>query len=167
MGFIEGMIICFIGGWLNSYLYSNYLRKRNKGWIFWFALIWLVAIMTFDFLIYINIINAYWFSCFPWIDIPASVNAAEVGRYWMFTPGLMFGIPFELSVNDFIGSVWDIYALFFFISYIWWFTIAQNLSRFMYGRLEYEKGAWYLLRTTKMIKKSKETLEKKKQQQQK
>jgi len=164
MGFIEGMVICFIGGWLNSYLYSNYLRKKNKGWIFWFAIIWIGAVLTLDFLIYINVINAYLFTWFLWIDIPATVNAAEFGRYWMFTPGLMFGVPFELPVTSYTGFVWNIFALFFFISYIWWFTIGQNLGRFMYGRLEYEKGAWYLMRTTKMIKKSKEKLEKKQAQ---
>ncbi|MHA1149251.1 MAG: hypothetical protein ACTSR8_13515 [Promethearchaeota archaeon] len=164
MGFAEGLMICFIGGWLNSYLYSYHLRKKNKAWIFWFAILWIGAVLTVDFLIYINIINAYWFeAALPWVNIPNDIPPEEVGRYWMLTPGLMFGIPFQLPVKNYSGLVWDIFALIFFISYIWWFTIGQNLGRFMFGRLEYERGAWYLLRSTKMIKRSKEKLEKKQQ----
>jgi len=142
------MTVCFIGGWVNSYLYSNYLRKKNKGWLFWFALIWLGAIITFDFLIYVNIIKANWF-LWPWIQIP---NGVDPGKYWMFNPFLMFGIQLKSQIIPDAGFVWDIFALFFLISYIWWFIIGQNLGRVMYGRLEYEKGIWYLFRKTKRIK---------------
>ena len=164
MGFAEGLLICFIGGFLNSYLYSYHLRKKNRGWIFWFALIWLGFIITLDFLIYIDVISAYWFEALPWIDIPDRIAPSVVGRYWMFTPGLMFGIPLELPVNNYFGFAWHVLACLFFVSYIFWFTIGQNLGRFMFGRLEYEKGAWYLLRSTKMIKKSLEELERRKQE---
>lgn len=162
MGFLEGLIISFIGGWINSYLYSKYLRKRNKGWIFWFAILWLGALLTLDLLIYMDIISVYAFEAFPWIDIPDNVSPSVAGRYWMFTPGLMFGLPIELPVMNYYGAVWHVFAMFFFISYIWWFTIGQNLGRFMYGRLEYEMGAWYLMRSTKMIKRSMDKQEKKK-----
>lgn len=165
MGFVEGLLICFIGGWLNSYLYSYHLRKKHKAWIFWFAILWIGIVLTIDILIYVNILNAYWLeSLLPWVTLPDRINPQEVGRYWMFTPGLMFGIPLELGVSSFKGLGWDLFALILFVSYIWWFTIGQNLGRFMYGRLEYEKGVWYLLRSTKMIKHSKDKLEKRQQQ---
>jgi len=163
MGFVEGMVLCIIGGWLNSLLYSKYLRKKNKGWIFWFAIIWVGGLITFDFLIYIDIIDARWFEVIPWIDIPDTVSSTVIGRYWMFTPGAMIGFPIPMDTN-FYGPVWHIFALFLFISYIWWFTIGQNLGRFMYGRLEYEKGAWYLMRSTKMIKRSMDKMETKRKQ---
>ena len=99
MGFVEGMIICFIGGGLNSYL------------------------------IYINVINAKWFEIIPWIHIPSNIPASEVGQYWMFTPGVMFGLGgcFDLQITYFNGLGWDLFAFILFISYIWWFTIGQNL----------------------------------------
>lgn len=155
MGFAEGVILCFLGGWLNSYLYKAHLRKRNKGWIFWFALLWLGAFITIDFIIYVNLFDPR--SIFPWLQINKN---QDVGRYYMFTPGLLIGLPLELPVTNYDGVAWNIFALIFFISYIWWFTIGQNLGRLMYGRLEYEKGVWYLLRSTKMIKHSKEKLDK-------
>ncbi|MHA1292814.1 MAG: hypothetical protein ACTSQJ_09130 [Promethearchaeota archaeon] len=160
MSFVEGMIFCFIGGWINSYLYSNYLRKKNKGWLFYFAILFIGSITIMDLLIYYNIFDIRLLLWAPWIEIPEGVN---VGRYYMWNPGLLFGIQFESQIIPGTGLVWEIFAIFFFISYIWWFTIGQNLGRFMYGRLEYEKGAWYLLRTTKMIKRSKEKLEKQQQ----
>ena len=162
MGFIEGMIICHIGGWLNSYLYSYHFRKKHKGFLFWFAVLFCGAMMAFDYLIYINIINARLFEIIPWINIPTTISDSQVGPYWMFTPGLMFGWSQDVSTNYSLPG-WNILALFLFISYIWWFTIGQNLSRFMFGRLTYEKGAWYLMRSTKMVKRSMDKLEKKQQ----
>lgn len=165
MSFIEGMTLCFIGGWLNSFLYSKSLRKRNKGWLFWFALIWVGGLITFDFLIYIDIIDVRLFEFLPWIDIPDNIDPSVVGRYWMFTPGVMFfNDTFQIPGTNFFGPVWHIFALFLFISYIWWFTIGQNLGRFMHGRLEFEKGASYLMRSTKMIKRSKDKMEAKQEQ---
>ncbi|MHA1273728.1 MAG: hypothetical protein ACTSQP_13190 [Promethearchaeota archaeon] len=157
MSFVEGMIICFIGGWLNSYLYSYHLKKKNRAWIFWFAVIWIAAVMSLDVLIYLNIIDVR-LILLPWIKIPKGV---DVGRYYMWNPGLILGIQFKSQIIPGTGIVWEIWALMIFISYIWWFTIGQNLGRFMYGRLTYERGVWYLLRSTKMIKRSKEKLEKK------
>lgn len=151
------MMFCFIGGWLNSYIYRKYLRKRNKGYLFWCAVIFLGALFTLDMLIYMNFIDVH-LLLWPWIKIPKGVNP---GRYWMFNPFLMFGIQLKSAIIPDNGLVWDLFALFFFVSYIWWFTIGQNLGRFMYGRLTYERGAWYLARSTNMIKKSKEKLERK------
>ena len=165
MGFIEGMILCFIGGWLNSYLYRKYLRKKNRAYILWFGIWWCGGLITFDFLIYIDVINANWFEVFPWIHIPDTIHPSVVGRYWMFTPGAMFGLPMPLPVENYFGTVWHIFAIFFFLSYIFSFTIGQNLGRFMHGRLTFEKGAWFLFRSTKMIQKSKEKIEKKKLEQ--
>ena len=165
MGFIEGMIICFIGGWLNSYLYSYHFRKKHRGFLFWFAVLFVGGLIVFDYLIYINVINARLFEIIPWISIPSTIDASEVGQYWMFTPGVMFNLAgvFPLNITIFDGQGWDLIALVLFISYIWWFTIGQNLGRFMYGRLTYEKGAWYLMRSTKMVKRAMKKLEKKQQ----
>ncbi|MHA1437290.1 MAG: hypothetical protein ACTSPD_06905 [Promethearchaeota archaeon] len=158
MSFVEGMILCFIGGWINSYLYSNYLRKKNKGWLFWFAFIFIGCVLGFDILVYLNIIDIRLLLWAPWIEIPSGVNA---GKYYMWNPGLLIGIQFKSEILPGTGIIWEIFAVFLFVSYIWWFTIGQNMGRIMYGRLQYEKGAWYLLRTTKMMKKSKDKLEKK------
>ncbi|MHA1338037.1 MAG: hypothetical protein ACTSPW_20245 [Promethearchaeota archaeon] len=156
MSFIEGMFLCFIGGWINSYIYRKYLRKRNKGWLFWFALIFVGGIMTFDILIYTNIIDIRKLIWAPWVSIPKDVDA---GRYYMWNPGLLLGIQFKSHITPGTGFVWELFAYTLFLSYIWWFTIGQNMSRVMYGRLQYERGAWYLLRTTKMVKKSLDKLE--------
>ena len=145
--------MCFIGGWINSFLYRKYLRAKNRGWLFWFAILFLGGAITLDMLIYYNVLDI---RIIPWINIPKNANP---GKYYMFNPGLMFGLNLG-TINPTDDLIWDVYALFFMISYIWWFTIGQNLSRFMYGRLTYEQGAWYILRTTKMIKRSKEKLEK-------
>ncbi len=155
VSFVDALVLAFLGGWLNSYLYRKYLRKHNRGWIFWFAVIWLAVLIVVDALIYVNIINIM---DILGMECPKGVDP---GKYWMFNPIVVFVFNLEpiLPGN---GVVWDIYALMFFVSYIWWFTIGQNLGRFMYGRLEYERGAWFLLRSTKMIKKSKDKLEKKK-----
>jgi hypothetical protein len=167
MGFAEGMVICFIGGWLNSYLYSNHFRKKHRGFLFWFAVLFVGGLITLDYLIYINIIDVRLFNVIPWINLPTNVPASEIGQYWMFTPGLMIGLPIDLQITSFNGAGWDLFALLFFISYIWWFTIGQNLGRFWHGRLTYEKGAWYLMRSTKMVKRSMKKLEKKQQQREK
>ena len=89
MGFIGGMIICFIGGWMNSFLYSYHFRKKHRGFLFWFAVLFLVGIITLDYLIYINIIDARQFNLMPWINVPKDIPDSEVGKYWMFTPGNM------------------------------------------------------------------------------
>jgi len=167
MGFVEGMILCFIGGWLNSYLYSYHFRKKHKAFLFWFGVLFVGGLIVFDYLIYINIIDAKWFEIIPWISIPTSISASDIGKYWMFTPGAMFGLEiwFDLQITSFNGMGWDLLAFILFVSYIWWFAIGQNLGRFMFGRLTYEKGAWYLLRSTKMVKRATKKLEKKQQRQ--
>ncbi|MFO8019430.1 MAG: hypothetical protein R6U96_12425 [Promethearchaeia archaeon] len=163
MSFIGGLIFCFWGGWFNSYLYSYHLRKNHKGALFWFAVFFLSILILFNILIFYNIFNVQIFSKpFPWINLPSGVNE---GRYWMFTPGVLLGIPLELPVKNYCGLVWDVFALFIYLSYIFWFIIGQNLGRFIYGRLTYEKGAWYLLRSTKMVQRSKRKLEKRKKRQ--
>lgn len=78
----------------------------------------------------------------------------------MFNPGLIFGLQLgPILPGD--EMAWNLFATILFISYVWWFSIGQNMGRIMYGRLPYEKGVMYLLRSTKMVKKSKEKLEKK------
>ncbi len=168
MGFIEGMIICFIGGWVNSFLYSYHFRKKHRGFLFWFAVLYIGGFIVLDYLIYTNFIDVQGISnLIPWINIPTNIASTEIGQYWMFTPGLMFGFPIDLQITSFIGPGWHIFALFLFLSYIWWFTIGQNLGRFMFGRRSYEKGAWYLFRSTKAFKRSIERLQKKQQKQEK
>jgi hypothetical protein len=93
----------------------------------------------------------------PGLKIPKSVDP---GKYWMFNPGLMFGINLGPILPG-KEMAWNLFAAILFISYIWWFVIGQNMGRTMYGRLSYEKGVMYLMRSTKMVKKSKEKLEKK------
>lgn len=160
MSFIEGLIICFFGGWINSYLYSYHLRKNHKGALFWIAFIFLSLIILSNVLIFYNIFDVGIFRALPWINLSSEIN---LGKYWMFTPGLIVGLPMELPVKNYNGLAWDLFAIFFYFSYIFWFIIGQNLGRFMYGRLSYEKGAWYLLRSTKMIQRSKKKLEKQKE----
>jgi len=161
MSFIGGMVICFFGGFFNSLIYRKYLRKRNKGWLAWFGMLFLGAIISVNLIIYFNIIDIRILNVIPWINISEGID--DPGKYWMFTPGLGFGTPLELPVTSYTGFIWHIYAFFFLISYIWWFTIGQNMGRFMFGRLTYEKGSYWLMRPTTSVKKSKEKFERKMQ----
>ena len=152
MSFIEGMILCFIFGWLNSYLYSYHLSKKHKGFLFWFELFFLSSLIIFDVLIYTNIINAQWFTIIPWIRIPDTIQYMNFGKYWLFTPGLIIGIPLELPVMTYNGFVWNVYAIIFMGSYVCWWSLGQNLGRIMYGRKDFERGIWYLLKPVKKRK---------------
>ena len=158
MSFIDGMVLCFIGGFLNSYLYRRYLRKRNRGWILWFAMIFLITIITYDLLIFFNIIDVR--GLFPFLNIPLGVNA---GVYYSFNPIILLLFQYNAPIVPIDSIIWVVFASFFIISYIFWFTIGQNLGRFLFGRLTFERGAWYLFRSTKSIKRSKEKFEKKSQ----
>ncbi|MGV9199109.1 MAG: hypothetical protein ACOC4M_09735 [Promethearchaeia archaeon] len=163
MSFIGTLIICFWAGWINSYLYSYHLKKKHRGALFWCAFLFLSTLIIFDFLIFYDLFDVHIFSLiFPWIHFPKGLAA---GRYWLFTPGLLLGNPLEIPVENYQGLVWEVFAFINYISYIFWFIIGQNLGRFMYGRRTYEKGAWYLLRSTKMIQRSKKKLEKRKKKQ--
>ena len=117
-------------------------------------------------MIYTNIINARWFTIIPWIQIPETIHFTDIGKYWLFTPGLIIGIPLELPVKNYDGFVWNVYAIIFMLSYICWWTIGQKWGSIMYGRREFERGIWYLLRPIKKNKKnpskSEETVKKKK-----
>lgn len=159
MSFIDGMVLCFIGGFLNSYLYRKYLRKRHRGWILWFAMIFLIAIITVDILIFFNVLDVR--TLFPFMNIPSGVDA---GRYWSFNPIILLLFQFNSPIVPTESIIWAIFAGFFIISYIFWFAIGQNMGRFLFGRLTFERGVSYLFRSTNSIKKSKEKFEKKSQQ---
>ncbi len=157
MSFVEGLYLCFIGGLLNSFLFRKYLKERNRAWLANFAIIWLVAIYAVDLLIFTNVIHPTVF--FPWIVIPSDIQ--NPGLYYMFTPGLLIGMPLEISVAEGLGVA--ILAHLLFVSYLWWFTIGQNMGKFIFGRRTHERGVMWLMRSTKMIKRSQEKLEKKAQ----
>ena len=109
MGFIESLIISFAVGWINSYLYRKYLRKRNKDNIVFIAIIFLFLIWTVDILIYVNLIDVKWLNFFPWVDI----IPLESGKYYLWNSFLIFGL--DLGVNPQSGM--DVIASFIFVSY--------------------------------------------------
>lgn len=79
MSFVEGMIICFIGGWLNSWLYSRHLRKKNKASLVWFAIVYVGFFLTLDVLIYTNTINIKSITILAWIKIPKVSIPENIG----------------------------------------------------------------------------------------
>ena len=108
MSFIDGMVLCFIGGFLNSYLYRKYLRKRNRGWILWFAMIFLIAIITYDCLIFFNVIDIR--TLFPFLNIPLGVDA---GRYYSFNPLILLLFNFNSGIIDPKWHTWRLVLQFF------------------------------------------------------
>ncbi|MFX1329257.1 MAG: hypothetical protein ACFE91_14100 [Promethearchaeota archaeon] len=152
MGFVEGLILSFIAGWINSYLYRKYLRKKNKDWIVFLAVIFLSSLWTIDILIYFEIFDMRWLSFLPWVNIP-SINP---GKYFLWNSFIVFGL--NLNITNQPGM--EIIACFLMISYLFWYYLGSKLGKLFHGYRTYQQGYYLLFRPVKkFLKDRKKRLE--------
>lgn len=141
---------------MNSFLYRKYLRKRNKAAHFYLGVLTLGGTIVLDALIYLNVF--LWpYMIFPWIQVPPGIT--DLGMYWTFNPGIMWGLPPANPIMPDSNTA-NIYLLVLLFCYFTVWREGANLGRVMFGRLTHERGFMYLMRTTKMIARSKNKLEK-------
>jgi len=148
MGFIEGLILSFAIGWLNSYLYRKYFRKRNKDWIVFLAVIFLSAIWTIDILIFLEVIDVTWLNFLPWINIPS----IDKGKYFLWNSFIIFGIDFQITQQP--GM--DLIASFLLISYLFWYYFGSKLGKVAHGYRTYQQGHYLIFRPVKKFIKERE-----------
>ena len=94
MGFVSACLVLILLGWLSSYLYRRFLRKRNKDWIFFLRIIIILGFWIVDAAIYLEIFNLSWINSIPWINIPFYLPP---GRYFLWNSFLSFGIDFYIN----------------------------------------------------------------------
>ena len=150
MGFLTSLILMFVFGWINSYLYRKYLRKKNKDWIVFLAIIFIGGFWIIDILIYIEIIDMTWLNILPWVNIPS----VDKGEYFMWNSFMVIGINFEITYQ----SGMDIIAIFLLISYIMWYYLGSKLGKLAHGYRPYQQGVYWLFRPTKKVIKEGEKL---------
>jgi len=148
MGFIEGLILCFIVGWVNSYLYRKYLRKKNKDWIVFLAIIFLSLLWLFDIMIYFEIIDMTWLNFLPWVNIPSTSK----GKYFLWNSFLVFGVDLKIMPQ---GGM-EIIASFLLISYLFWYYLGSKLGKVVHGYKTYQQGHYLLFRPVKKFIKERE-----------
>ena len=141
MGFVEGLILSFVGGWINSYLYRKYLRKRNKDWIVFLAVVFFSLLWTIAVLIYFNIIDMKWLNFLPWVEIP-SINQ---GKYFLWNSFLVFGINFQITHQP--GM--ELIASILLISYLFWYYFGSKLGKVVHGYKTYQQGHYLIFRPVK------------------
>ncbi|MFW9828520.1 MAG: hypothetical protein ACFFEY_13095 [Candidatus Thorarchaeota archaeon] len=141
MGFIESLILSFVVGWINSYLYRKYLRNRNKDWIVFLALIFLFLLWVIDILIYFDIINVFWLNILPWVNLPA----INTGKYFLWNSFIIFGI--DLNITPQIGM--EIIASFLFVSYLFWYYLGSKIGKVLHGYRIYQQGHYLIFRPVK------------------
>jgi len=152
MGFIEGLILSFFAGWLNSYLYRKYLRRRNKDWIVFLAVIFLTALWTIEILIYFEILDMRWLNFLPWVNIPL----IDKGKYFLWNSFIVLGLDFTITQQP--GM--EIIASFLLISYLFWYTFGSKLGKVFHGYRPYQQGLYLIFRPLKkFIKDRKKELE--------
>ena len=152
MGFIEGLILSFFAGWLNSYLYRKYLRRRNKDWIVFLAVIFLSALWTIEILIYFEILDMRWLNFLPWVNIPL----IDKGKYFLWNSFIVFGLDFAITQQP--GM--EIIASFLLISYLFWYYFGSKLGKVFHGYRPYQQGHFIIFKPMKkFIKDRKKELE--------
>ncbi|MFX0059376.1 MAG: hypothetical protein ACFE85_06870 [Candidatus Hodarchaeota archaeon] len=148
MGYIESLIISFVIGWINSYLYRKYLRKRNKDWIVFLAIIYLSLIWAIEILIYIDFINIRFLNSLPWVNLP-SINS---GKYYLWNPFLLFGVDYGIISQPSM----DIISAFLFISYFFWYYFGSKVGKIIHGYQTYQGGFYLIFRPVKKYIKDRE-----------
>lgn len=141
MGFIEGLILSFVAGWLNSYLYRKYLRRRNKDWIVFLAVIFLSVLWTIEILIYFEILDMRWLNFLPWVNIPL----IDKGKYFLWNSFIVFGLDFTITQQ----AGMEIIASFLLISYLFWYYFGSKLGKVFHGYRPYQRGHYLIFRPMK------------------
>jgi len=148
MGYVESLIISFVIGWLNSYLYRKYLRRRNKDWIIFLAVIYLSLIWVIEILIFFDFINIRFLNALPWIDIPSS----EPGKYFLWNSFLLFGVDYGIIFQP--GM--EIISLFLSTSYLFWYYFGSKIGKLFNGYRSYQGGYYLIFRPVKKYIKDRE-----------
>jgi len=148
LGFIESIIICFVIGWVNSYLYRKYLRKKNKDWITFLACIFLTIIWMIDILIYFDIINIEFLNGLPWVNLPSS----NQGKYYLWNSFLLFGVDFGIIPQSGMGLV----SAFLFMTYLPWYYMGSKIGKIIHGYRIYQGGYYMIFRPVKKYIKDRE-----------
>jgi len=148
MGFAEGLILSFAVGWINSYLYRKYLRKRNKDWIVFIAVIFLTTLWTIDGLIYFDIINMTWLNVLPWVEIPSN----DQGKYFLWNSFIVFGIDFQIDHQ----AGMHIIAFFLMVSDLFWYYFGSKVGKVVHGYKTYQQGHYLIFRPVKKFIKDRE-----------
>ncbi len=148
MGFLEGLILSFAAGWINSYLYRKYLRKHNKDWIVFLALIFLSILWMIDSLIYFDIINMTWLNFLSWVNLPSIGH----GKYFLWNSFLIFGVDFQINHQP--GM--EVIAGFLLISYLFWYYFGSKLGKVIHGYKTYQQGHYLIFRPVKKFIKERE-----------
>jgi hypothetical protein len=141
MGFVEGLLLSFVAGWINSYLYRKYLRKRNKDWIVFTALIFLSLLWLIDILIYFEIINITWLNFIPWVNIPSTSS----GKYFLWNSFIIFGIDHKIIPQ----AGMELVATILLISYMFWYYFGSKLGKVINGYRTYQQGYYLIFRRVK------------------
>jgi hypothetical protein len=147
MGFISSILIVFFLGWLNSYLYRKYLRKRNEDWIVFLAVISIGIFWILDCLIYFNVLNIIWLNSLPWINIPLTGS----GRYFLWNSFMLIGMHPNITPQ----AGMEIVELALIISYLPWYICGKFLGKILHGYKTYQQGTYWPFRPTKAVIKEK------------
>lgn len=142
MGFIDSIILLILLGWVSSYLYRRYLRKRNKDWLFFLGTIILMSFWLIDILLYIGVLDVRWLNIIPWINIPVSVVS---GQYYLWNSFLIFGLDFHLTPTPEMLSI----AIILLLSYPFWLKAGIKVGRILHGYYGHEEGILWLLKSPK------------------
>jgi hypothetical protein len=148
MGFVEGLILSFVVGWLNSYIYRKYLRERNKDWIVFLAVLFLSVLWVIDILIYIEIIDMTWLNFLPWVNIPPT----NQGKYFLWNSFIVFGI--DLHIIHQVGM--ELITSFLLISYLFWYYFGSKFGKVIHGYKTYQQGHYLIFRPVKKFIKERE-----------
>lgn len=138
MGFIESIIVLFALGWISSFLYKKYLRKKNKDWLFFLTVIIILSFWTLELLIYLEKISMAWLNFLPWVNI---TNTAQSGSYFLWNSFLIFGIDFGINLVPGMVSV----AIIIFLSYPLWYHLGVKFGRILHGYYAHEEGILWML----------------------
>ena len=147
MGFLTSLVLMFALGWINSYLYRKYLRKRNPDWLIFLAFISILGLLTIDILIYIDKIDMTWMNVIPW------VTTIEDGKDFMWNSFVIFGFDFEITHQPGMKKI----AIFLLISYPIWYYFGSKVGKLIHGSRTYQQGLFWLFRPTKKVIKERES----------
>ena len=148
VGYIESLIISFVIGWFNSYLYRKYLRKRNKDWIIFLAIFYLSLIWVIEILIAIDFINIRFLNILPWIDIPSS----EPGKYFLWNSFLLFGVDYGIISQPGMNII----SVFLSTSYLFWYYFGSKIGKAFHGYRSFQGGYYLIFRPVKKYIKDRE-----------
>jgi hypothetical protein len=148
MGYIESLIISFFIGWFNSYLYRKHLRKRNKDWIIFLAIIYLSFIWTVEILISIDLINVRFLNALPWINLPLN----DPGKYFLWNSFLIFGVDYGIISQPGMNII----SLFLSASYLFWYYFGSKIGKIFHGYQSYQGGYYLIFRPVKKYIKDRE-----------